>query len=134
MGCLRMATWIGATADYNSSSNWSGGTPDTPGETATFGATGTQVISVSAPVNPDSWIFSSTAQPHPFLISGATVTLNAGLIDNSTGAGQSIDVNIAGTGSVQMNGSGTLSLSGQNTYTGGTFINSGTLQVSGTIG
>src|ERR1041385_5004643 len=138
-GPHQMATWIGTASDpnnanYNSPSNWTGGdTPDAPGETATFGATGTQRISLSAPVNPDSWIFSPTAQSHPFLITGATVTLNSGLIDNSTGAGQSIDVSIAGTGSVQMNGIGTLSLGGQNTYTGGTFINTGTLQVSGSI-
>ena len=43
---------------------------------------------------------------------------------------------ISGTGSVQQNGTGTTILTGNNTYTGGTIINAGTLQlgVGGTTG
>jgi outer membrane autotransporter protein len=37
---------------------------------------------------------------------------------------------ISGTGSVQQNGSGTTILSGTNTYTGGTVVNAGTLEVN----
>ncbi|HEY5080140.1 MAG TPA: autotransporter-associated beta strand repeat-containing protein, partial [Opitutaceae bacterium] len=40
-----------------------------------------------------------------------------------------ITVAISGTGSVTNNGGGTLTLSGDNTYTGGTFIDNGTIAV-----
>src|ERR1043165_4412976 len=107
------ATWIGTApssniANYNSASNWTGGdTPDAPGETAVFGATGAQIISVNTAINPDSWIFGSTAQP--FSIGGTTVTLNAGLTVDAA-AGVAIFNSIAGPGSVQVNGGTTVTL------------------------
>jgi len=39
-----MVIWIGATSNYNTSSNWTGDTPDAPGETATFAATGSTTV------------------------------------------------------------------------------------------
>src|SRR5690242_9710851 len=121
-----MVTWVGANSNYNSSTNWTGDTPDAPGEAAIFGATGSTNISVNAPVNPDSWTFSNTAQA--FGISGAAVTLNSGLINNSAVA-EAIFSTITGAGSLQQNGSGSLGLVGDNTYTGGTTINGGILFV-----
>src|SRR3954447_14498574 len=102
-----MATWIGATSDYNSPSNWSGGTPDIPGETAIFDATGSTTVTVNAAVNPDNWTFSSTAQS--FAIGGATVTLNSGLVNNSAVAESTANI-IAGSGGLQQNGLGTLTI------------------------
>src|SRR5262245_8906665 len=97
-----MATWIGAPPDYNSSSNWTGGTPDAPGETATFGATGSTTVTVNAAVNPDSWTFTNSAQS--FVIDGAPVTLNTGLVNNSAVL-ERISNNIGGSGSLLQNGS-----------------------------
>ncbi|MEJ0077198.1 MAG: hypothetical protein WDO17_17500 [Alphaproteobacteria bacterium] len=76
-----MATWVGATSNYNSSSNWTGDTPDAPGETATFGATGSTTVTVNANVSPDSWIFSSSAQSYTTV--GVPTVLNSGLVNNS---------------------------------------------------
>jgi len=121
-----MATWIGATSNYNTSSNWSGGdTPDAPGEVAIFDATGSTTVTVNAAVNPDSWTFTNAARS--FAIGGTAITLNSGLINNSAVA-QSIANVIGGPGGLQQNGSGTLTLSGTNTYTGATHIDVGTLR------
>src|SRR3954454_12049950 len=120
-----MATWVGATSDYNNSSNWTGvDTPDAPGETAIFGAIGSATVAVNAAVNPDTWTFSSGAKS--FAIDGAAVTLNSGLINNSAVA-QSIANIIAGLGGLQQTGNGTLTLTGSNSYSGGTTISGGTL-------
>lgn len=56
-------------------------------------------------------------------LTGATVT---------TGSGVAVTINpvIAGSGSITANGSGTINLTGANTYTGGTTLNSGTLNVN----
>jgi fibronectin-binding autotransporter adhesin len=59
---------------------------------------------------------------------GAAITNNASLVfdqaSNGTFAGS-----IGGTGNLHKNGTGTLILTGTNTYTGGTYINEGTLQI-----
>src|SRR4051812_10744426 len=121
-----MATWIGATLDYNNASNWSGGIPDAPGETAIFGAAGSPLVNSNAAVNPDSWTFSSTAQK--YFIGGSPVTLNTALVNNAA-VSEHVQNSIAGSGSLLQDGSGTLILEGENTYTGGTTINSGTLRI-----
>ena len=55
------------------------------------------------------------------LVSGATTTF-------APGAGQSITMGaIAGAGALEMNGAGTLTLGGNDTYSGGTIVTAGTL-------
>jgi autotransporter-associated beta strand protein len=129
-----MATWLGGTSNYNTAANWSGGdTPDAPGETATFDATGSTTVTLNVSVNPDSWTFSGAAQS--FAIDGAAVTLNSGLVNNSA-VTETIQNNISGPGSLLQSGSSFLKLTGTNTYTGGTTISSGTLVIgnNGTTG
>jgi autotransporter-associated beta strand protein len=125
------ATWVGATADYNTNSNWNNSSvPNTIGQSAIFADTGNSNVNVSASVAPDSWIFNANAQAYTITGSGATaVTLTAGLINNSLVA-ESIANTIAGGGGVQQNGQSTLTLTGVNTYTGGTVFNAGTLSIS----
>jgi autotransporter-associated beta strand protein len=122
-----MATWSGASSNYNLSTNWdTANTPDAPGETAVFDATGSTIVAVNTAVNPDSWTFASTAQS--YVITGAAVTLNSGLVNNAA-VNESIFNTITGSGSLLQNGSARLTLQGDNTYTGGTTISSGTLRV-----
>ena len=75
-----------------------------------------------------------------------TVTLSGGAITNGTVTGSSYDVRsgnvaavLAGNGALTKSGAGAVILSGSNTYTGGTTVSDGTLQVgnggtNGTMG
>ncbi|MEO6847144.1 MAG: autotransporter-associated beta strand repeat-containing protein, partial [Chthoniobacterales bacterium] len=63
---------------------------------------------------------------------GTTGTLSGNVVNNNILAfnrtdALSVNGNISGTGSVQQNGTGSTTLGGVNTYTGGTTINAGTL-------
>ncbi len=81
-------------------------------------------------------------------LDGETATLNnsgsgkvslSGTLDSSGGllgfAGGSFDVlgSISGSGGLRMEGTGTLTLAGNNTYTGDTFVSAGTLLVTGEL-
>lgn len=57
-------------------------------------------------------------------------------MDSTLGGFNAIDMwsnNISGKGSLTLNGTGTLILGGNNTYSGGTTVNSGTLALTGTL-
>src|SRR4051812_11155918 len=122
------------TTDYNLGTNWSNQAaappPNTAGETATFDATGSATVVVTAgPITPDSWTFTAASQN--YTVSGQAV--------NFSGAGPNL-VNNGGTNSISNNMTGNaisvtagqLTVSGTNSFTatsvtGGTFVNSGTL-------
>lgn len=98
---------------------------------------------MTGPVSPDSWTFSTNSQS--YAISGSAVTFSqvgaSGGITNNANAGQTISIaNNLGEAAagVQLHqaGSSTLILTGTNTYTGGTTISAGTLQIGngGTTG
>jgi len=122
-----MATWNGTTADYNNSANWVfGDTPDAPNEQALFDFTGQALVTVNAPISPGRWWF--TDQAFNFTITGAAVTPKEGIL-NFSHVAESIANDIGGAGSLLQQGSSTLTLTGNNTYTGGTTINSGALRI-----
>jgi autotransporter-associated beta strand protein len=126
------STWNGATTDYNTNANWTPNTaPVSAGQSAIFSTTGTTAVNVSAAVSPDSWTFNSNSQS--YAVTGSSVTFSGGGIINNANAGQVISIGniIGGTGAVQQLGNSTLQLSGANTYTGGTVISAGTLQLTG---
>jgi autotransporter-associated beta strand protein len=144
-------TWGGtgsttATTGYQLDTNWSnppaGAPPVSAGQSAVFGATGSSSV-VSGFVSPNSWTFNAASQS--YTISGDDVTFSlagaSGGIINNANAGQTISIsnNIGGTVAgvrLQQLGSSTLVLTGTNTYTGGTTISAGTLQLGngGTTG
>jgi autotransporter-associated beta strand protein len=141
-------TWNGAgsttaTTDYNLGTNWSnvpaGAPPVASGQTAYFDSTGSSTVDVTAgPIAPNSWTFLANAQSYS--VSGADVNFSSaaivfgGVFDNAT-FGQTISISnnigesVPGV-QVRLQGSSTLILSGTNTYTGGTDVNLGTLQVT----
>ncbi len=141
-------TWGGPgsttnTGDYNLGTEWgnppAGAPPVAAGQSAMFDTTGPATVNVSTgPIAPDSWTFNATAQS--YAITGAAVDFSlagatGGVID-SANSGQTISIannigeTVAGV-QVQQLGNGTLTLSGINTYTGGTTIGAGgTVQVT----
>jgi autotransporter-associated beta strand protein len=128
-------TWGGTagTSDYNDDNNWTPtGAPIAGGQSANFGAAGSDTVIVSPGIAPDSWTFNANAQS--FSISGSNVTFSAGGgIINNANAGQFIGIfnSIGGAGAgVQQSGASTLILVGSNTYGGGTLISAGTVQVN----
>ena len=141
-------TWGGAgsttnTGNYNLGTEWgnppAGAPPVTAGQSAVFDATGSATVNVTAgPITPGSWTFNANSQS--YVISGAAVNFGVagaggGIIDNASSAqtisiANNIGEAVAGV-QVQQLGNGTLTLSGTNTYTGGTVVaGGGTLQVT----
>ncbi len=107
-------TGDGATWDVNNNQNWSDGTNEAlfpNGAPVTFNDanSGHYSVNVTSPVQPWSTTFSATGN---YTLSG-------------TGG-------IGGTGSLTQSGSGTVTLSTANTYSGGTFVTSGTLKIAPT--
>ncbi|OOG14367.1 hypothetical protein BMS17_20415 [Pseudomonas sp. C9] len=79
-------------------------------------------------VGPSSWVFAANGQD--YVIVGFPIAFSGpGLISNSSDL-IVIGNNLMGNGGVTQNGGGTLVLNGDNTYTGGTTINAGTLSVN----
>ena len=130
------------TTDYNLGTNWgtppAGAPPVAAGQSAIFDAAGSAAVTVTAgPIAPGAWTFNANSQN--YVIDGAAVNFStagaAGGIINTANAGQAISISnnigetIAGV-RVQQLDSSILTLSGVNTYSGGTIISAGTLQVT----
>ncbi len=128
-------TWAGITNDYNNATNWnpSSAAPTTPGTSAVFDFSGNTFINLGAPVAPDAWTFNSGSQSYNFTGSAVNFSVagpTGGIIDNASGATITINNVIGGAGTqVQQAGANLLILAGNNTYSGGTFISSGGVQV-----
>jgi outer membrane autotransporter protein len=139
------ATWTGPGTEWTEDANWDpNGVPD---NTATFtnnGAPTSVTISTDAAIN--TMQFTAAAPAYSFTISSAFTIAG---IDNSSAFAPSFILNsggvlsfeidngsnlafsgaISGSGSLVKEGEGTLTLLGNNSYTGGTLVNEGTLAV-----
>jgi autotransporter-associated beta strand protein len=136
------ATWDGTgNGNWSTGTNWSPSTPPNtvPTGTATFATTGVGAITLATAVLIDTIQINTGSSNYSFNLSnlsGPTLTLNSangGIVDNSAGTISFANGIIAGPGGVQQLGTGTLILSGADTYSGETAVTAGTLQVDGSI-
>ncbi|MHB8270635.1 autotransporter-associated beta strand repeat-containing protein [Bradyrhizobium sp.] len=124
------------TQNYKLGTNWDpNGAPVAAGQSAIFDTTGKSTINVNAgAIAPDSWTFNANSQSYTI---GGAAAVNFGAtggLFNNANAGQtiSIDNNLgesAAGAQLQQLGNSTLILTGNNTYSGGTVIAAGTLQI-----
>jgi autotransporter-associated beta strand protein len=125
---------------WNNAVNWTGGIPDSSTASATFSKnfTGSPIVTLDnaagftinqityddTGASGDSTLAINAGTGGKLILAGTTPTIN-------TSSPLSISVALEGTTGLRKSGSGTLSLSGTNTYTGVTTIALGTVNVSG---
>ena len=130
-------SWTAATdSNWDSSTaNWSGTTDSlfAAGDLVSFGDTGAGTVTLQENVAPGTVSFANTAGNDYTIASDAPETLSAAGGISLTGAGDvTIDSVIAGGTSIAHSGTGTLTLNGTNTFTGGVTLAAGaTLDISG---
>lgn len=135
------STWLGNSGDWSMTGTWTGGIiADGIDLTAFFtGAniTADRIIHLDTARTIGNITFTdATASSNNLTISGSgilTLDRTSGLpVINVTQAGRTLTISsqISGTDGLQKNGSGILSLSGNNDYTGTTVINGGILTIS----
>jgi outer membrane autotransporter protein len=139
-------TWQGPGNEWTDGTNWSSN-PDVPDNTATFTNNGAPTsVTISNDAEISTMQFTAAAPAYSFTISSAFTIAG---IDNSSAFAPSFILNsggvlsfeidngsnlafsgaISGSGGIVKDGEGTLTLSGNNSYTGGTLVNEGTLAV-----
>jgi autotransporter-associated beta strand protein len=113
------STWLNRFGD---SVAWD----NTLADGATFGATGAGAVNLSSATTLRGLTFNATG----YTLSGAPLTLvgSSAIAANAAAAISSV---ITGSAGLNKTGSDVLTLSGANTYTGGTTITAGTLKLSG---
>lgn len=155
-----VSAWASTGAgSWNTSGNWSAGVPNTAGAVATFGAaiTAPSAVTVDGPKTVGSIQFDNASA---YTLSGGpsdTITLDNGIavpivavtngshiiaapvvmtkgVNLNTNGGTTLRLSstISGAGPLSATGAGTVVLSGTNTYTGATSINSGILEIGST--
>ncbi len=119
------ATWRAnpGSASWNTGANWNPST--VPTGTATFGASSTTALTFSANTSIGNLKFNVGAPVYSFNLSGFNWSIGNNNLDTAI-SGVISDGGLSG--SLTKAGTGTLSLSGINTYTGATTISAGTLR------
>src|SRR5262245_59626226 len=139
-------TWAGPGTEWTDGTNWSSN-PDVPDNTATFTNNGAPTsVTISNDAEIATMQFTAAAPAYSFVISSAfsimgidnssafapSFILNNGAVlsfEIDNGSNTTVSGTISGSGSLVKEGEGTLTLSGNNSYTGGTLVNEGTLAV-----
>jgi fibronectin-binding autotransporter adhesin len=125
-------TWAGnSSLLWSLPGNWTtvgGSTPPANGDSLIFGAAGSAGTALNNDLSGLSINNLNINGPDAFTFGGNAIAFNGTLTD-SANAIETINLFISGNGNVVKSGGGILTLSGANTYTGGTTNNFGTLQL-----
>jgi|GEM_PF-1525485 len=125
------AAWNNSAGDFlwnTGSTNW-GGAVWTPGADAVFSATGVGTVTVSGTQTLADSLTSLCFDTAGYKLTGGTLSLPPGTSGFNVNADAEIASVIAGAGNLIKSGTGTLTLTGGNTYYGATTVNSGTLKL-----
>ena len=127
-GVPQNLTWNDGASTFNwntTDANWTGKLWDNLApDNAIFGATGVGTVNLTMPISVGAITFNSAG----YTLAGNTLTLaKAQVITNNANA--TISSAIV-SGALNLYGGSMLTLSGANTYAGGTIVNGGTLQIS----
>jgi autotransporter-associated beta strand protein len=120
------------TWDAGTNANFYNGSGDvvwnyaTLGDNVTFGGTSGTVTIAAAGVTASNLVFNTAN----YAVSGGTLTMmgNQAITNNTTG-NVTINSVIAGTSGVNITGTGSVTLAGSNTFTGGLFVGSGSTAI-----
>lgn len=130
-------TWNSVSSgNWADAFNWSGSTvANGSNSTATFSSAiiAPTTITLTSGRTIGNMTFSvAGANGSAWTVSGQTITLSrtTGIPTITTTTSATIASNLAGTQGLQKSGSRTLTLTGNNTYSGGTWLTAGTLQVN----
>jgi fibronectin-binding autotransporter adhesin len=120
-------TWLGNTNSTwdTTTNNWTSPTAWANGNDAVFGATGAGTLTVGAGVTAHNLDF--TANGYTLQTGGLTLVTASATITTAPGISASISSAVGGTVGLIKNGTGTLTLSGVNGYSGGTAVADGKL-------
>lgn len=134
-------TWLGVSGNWEDASVWSGGTiTDGAGSTANFTGidiASNQTIAVTLSRTIGNIIFTDTGvSSNNLTLSGSSLTLDVSSGPPTIHVTQAerlltISNRISGSKGLRKMGSGTLTLSGNNNYTGNTTITAGTMRLEG---
>jgi autotransporter-associated beta strand protein len=116
-----LATWSNGTADVA----W----PNTNADVAVFGANNGAAGAITTSAVTANGITFNAAGSGTYALSGGTITLDGTTPTITSNVDASIASAIAGSVGLTKAGTGILTLSGTNTYSGGTAVNAGTLTV-----
>jgi fibronectin-binding autotransporter adhesin len=124
---------VNGGGSWNTGSNWAGGSPPSAGGEALLGSVLTSTnapanITLNSAVNVGRIVISNANR---YNITGPQNLTLSGAAEISVGSGtHGITTGIAGSAGLNKTGGGTLVLSGTNTYTGGTNVQAGILQLN----
>ena len=124
--------WTGASNNqWDTPTNWSSNAEPTATDEANFPSTvpgtGSTVVLTSGKVA-DSLNFANS-----YSLNGGDISLTTGNVNVSPTYSVTINSALTGSANLTKGDTGTLSLGGTNTYSGTTFIDGGTLQVTGAV-
>ena len=126
----QILTWNNGSGNFQwdtTSQNWGGTTTwnNAVSDAAIFGATGIGTVNLTTAITASSITFDSAG----YTIAGNTLTLEGVTPSITNNADTSISSALAGTAGLVVDGTGTLALTGANTYTGSTVVSDGILQI-----
>lgn len=118
----------GGAGTWDSGGKWYDGSADantTAGKHVAFWGNAGGVVTLASPQSAYSLDFKTDG----YSLAGSTLTMTGPAVTVDSGVNATINSVIAGSVALTKFGSGTLTLTGVNTYTGGTIVNEGTLKI-----